>query len=637
MTRLPASQAVGEQPIRTRFDTLMAVLSLWWVAGLFLDGRAHLSGGQQTFFTLEHGVLYAVFPALITAFYLLLEDKRSPAKPWLDLVPDGYRLSLVGTVVFGVAGVIDLLWHQTAPVEGSMWGLLSFPHVLLVGSGMLIVSGPLLAARRRTESDLGARVLDLPMILSAAALFSVLSFITMAINPFVSPLAAAEGTQLKAFAVSVFLSTYHLTQEVGVIMILIQTVIVMGLTLALVRRFSLPVGAFSILFGLNAAAMGLLVDGLTFLPVLLVAGIATDGVYLWHRTTGTESQTFRLFAFVVPVVIYSLYFITISLTSNLVWPTPVWVGTVVLTGVTGFIVSYVICPPRLGRRLTDAINASMVSDGRTIGRPNGKTESNHPCPPNTPDNSEQRHPGPEPTTNVDQFSSTEAVDIYSERAHEGLFTQERKIISQYFTTPGAKVLDVGCGSGRATQPLAEKGFDMVGVDLSSPLIEEARAQFPHLQFEVGDATQLGYKDETFDYVVFTNVGLDYIYPEAQRRQALREIYRVLKPGGIFAFSSHNSWYFLPSVVVDHDTLWNLYLRPELLFNPFDRYTTTNVQVGETRVYLSSPVKQRVQLAQCGFDLLEVVGKRETFLKYFEMAPHYVARKPPRNNRNSPSA
>ena len=41
-----------------RFDALLALLSIWWVVGLYLDGRGHLAGGHWQFFTPEHAVLY---------------------------------------------------------------------------------------------------------------------------------------------------------------------------------------------------------------------------------------------------------------------------------------------------------------------------------------------------------------------------------------------------------------------------------------------------------------------------------------------------------------------------------------------------------------------------------------------------
>ena len=55
----------------------------------------------------------------------------------------------------------------------------------------------------------------------------------------------------------------------------------------------------------------------------------------------------------------------------------------------------------------------------------------------------------------------------------------------------------------------------------------------------GDASNLGLKDNSFDVVIFSFNGIDYIYPYIKRLAALKEIRRVLKTNGLFIFSSHN--------------------------------------------------------------------------------------------------
>lgn len=135
------------------------------------------------------------------------------------------------------------------------------------------------------------------------------------------------------------------------------------------------------------------------------------------------------------------------------------------------------------------------------------------------------------------------------------------------------------------------GWDVIGVDPSETMIDKAHSTYPQLGFIAGDATNLHFQDEVFDYVVFTYYGLDYIHPETSRIRALQEIYRVLKPGGVFMFSSHNWWHMPPSVLYEGQDALNPLLWRENLLNPRDRYSTVEVKVGETMVYLSSPVKQ----------------------------------------------
>lgn len=236
----------------------------------------------------------------------------------------------------------------------------------------------------------------------------------------------------------------------------------------------------------------------------------------------------------------------------------------------------------------------------------------------------------ETRANVETFSSSEANNLYIDRATDGLFPQEQKAIERYFGKPDARVLDLGCGTGRVTHHLSGMGFDVIGVDPSDSMIDVATSVHPQIDFVVGDGTDLHFQDDAFDYVLFSYYGLDYIYPEEQRIRALREIYRVLKPGGIFVFSSHNWWNSLPSTVYEGTSALQPLLNRENVLDPRDRYAPVEVKVGETLVYLSSPAKQRQQLQRCGFEVLDIVGKRDTVLRYVEAAPHYVAQKPIKN-------
>lgn len=227
--------------------------------------------------------------------------------------------------------------------------------------------------------------------------------------------------------------------------------------------------------------------------------------------------------------------------------------------------------------------------------------------------------------NVEAFSSPSAVEEYTVRAAGELFVQERKAIERYFDGSG-RVLDVGCGSGRVTHNLSAMGYDAVGLDPSGAMLDVATDAHLGLPFALGEGTALPFRDAAFEYALFAHHGLDYVHPEASRRRALREIRRVLEPGGLFVFSSHNTWNALASTPFEGVGAVRPLLERERPLDPRDRYAPVEVRVGETLVYFSSPAKQRRQLRQCGFELLAVVGKREGPLRYLEYAPHYVARR-----------
>lgn len=226
------------------------------------------------------------------------------------------------------------------------------------------------------------------------------------------------------------------------------------------------------------------------------------------------------------------------------------------------------------------------------------------------------------------FSSDDAVARYVDRAEtKGLFDQERKVVDRYFTTDGASVLDAGCGVGRVSNRLADRGFDVTGIDVSEPMVEAARSVFPDVEFRVGDVTDTDLPSAAFDYAVFSYFGLDYVHPEERRVAALRELHRLLKPGGILAFSSHNTWHTIPGALAGGlEYARDLYLTRKNLPRLFSRRKLQSVPLGELEIYLSSPLHQWVQLRRCGFTPLDVVGKRDGPLRYVEIQPYYVAKK-----------
>lgn len=91
---------------------------------------------------------------------------------------------------------------------------------------------------------------------------------------------------------------------------------------------------------------------------------------------------------------------------------------------------------------------------------------------------------------------------------------------------GEKVLDLGCGTGDLANVLYGLNMDVIGIDHSENMIQQAQNKYPHIPFYVADATQLTYQNE-FD-CVFSNATLHWIKtPEA----VLQGIYQGLKPGG----------------------------------------------------------------------------------------------------------
>ncbi len=112
-------------------------------------------------------------------------------------------------------------------------------------------------------------------------------------------------------------------------------------------------------------------------------------------------------------------------------------------------------------------------------------------------------------------------------------------VAQLPIAPGARVLDVACGTGNSAIPLAKRGAQVTGVDIASNLLEQARqraaAEGVSVTFDEGDAEDLPYPDASFDVAV-TMFGAMFA-PRPER--VASEFARVLKPGGLLAMANWN--------------------------------------------------------------------------------------------------
>jgi SAM-dependent methyltransferase len=100
------------------------------------------------------------------------------------------------------------------------------------------------------------------------------------------------------------------------------------------------------------------------------------------------------------------------------------------------------------------------------------------------------------------------------------------------------VLDIGIGGGRTTAFLLPRSKKYTGIDYSENFVKEVNKNYPGAA-GVMDARDLsGFQNKSFDFVNFSFNGIDYVDAEG-RKTILNEIAGVLKPGGIFFFSTHN--------------------------------------------------------------------------------------------------
>jgi 2-polyprenyl-3-methyl-5-hydroxy-6-metoxy-1,4-benzoquinol methylase len=124
-----------------------------------------------------------------------------------------------------------------------------------------------------------------------------------------------------------------------------------------------------------------------------------------------------------------------------------------------------------------------------------------------------------------------------------------KMLSKHLA-PRMSVLELGCGTGYFTRELARSGAEIVALDVSPELLEIARANCsaPNVRYEIQNAYDLSYPDAVFDSVVGSSV-LHHL----EIQDALREIYRVLKPDGTICFTEPNM--LNPQIAIQKNVPW----------------------------------------------------------------------------------
>jgi SAM-dependent methyltransferase len=124
-------------------------------------------------------------------------------------------------------------------------------------------------------------------------------------------------------------------------------------------------------------------------------------------------------------------------------------------------------------------------------------------------------------------------DLWGSHAHDWAEVQEAvqsPMYSAVFDRLGlpaaSRLLDVGCGAGRACRVAADRGWTVSGIDAAATLIEIARSRTPEADFQTGEIEDLPYPDDSFDAVT----GFNSFQYAARPNRALAEARRVAKPG-----------------------------------------------------------------------------------------------------------
>lgn len=148
----------------------------------------------------------------------------------------------------------------------------------------------------------------------------------------------------------------------------------------------------------------------------------------------------------------------------------------------------------------------------------------------------------EPVKNY--FQSENVIEHYARAATQvGLWRSEEKIFTRLFKKDDS-LLELGAGVGRIAIGLHELGYrNVLATDYARPMVRRARDLCKVLEysipFHVADARSLVFEDSLFEGAIFGFNGLMQIPRAGDREAAMAEIFRVLRPGAWFAFTTHD--------------------------------------------------------------------------------------------------
>jgi hypothetical protein len=305
-----------------RFAWGVILFGLWLIIGVYLDGWNHVHRPElESFFTWWHAVLYSGF--LATWIFILARLFKDRSKGWSKALPVGYGLSVLGGLFFFFNGFGDMAWHIVFGIEQGVEALLSPTHLgLALGAGLLI-SGPFRNAWYGKNKKMVWTA-----VISLAFLLSVFTFMTENSNPLANPYSEV-GMETE--------NPDH-NHSIGTTGIYLYTIILMSLLLLAVLRWKLPFGAVTLILVINALLLAMMFEEYRFIPAVLLTGLFAD--FLLKKRM--SKKNFHLFAFLVPFVLFGLYFLTIHFTKGIEWTVHLWSGSIFVAGLIGLIISYVL-------------------------------------------------------------------------------------------------------------------------------------------------------------------------------------------------------------------------------------------------------------------------------------------------------
>lgn len=334
-------------------DAITCLISTWLIMGLYMDGWAH--SNQTTLDSIAtpwHALFYGSFMTLSGWMLWHLRFHHDAGHRGLAAIPVGYGGGLAGLVIFTIGGVGDQIWHLSLGIERDLKAFISPTHLLLIIGMLLMLSSPFRSqwAQRGPRAPSFARILP--------ALWSIT--LTMMLTAITYNYAFAYAGNLPQISQKGFVAGFPGTTSIPLLSVFeqrfeAQGVLVLHMTtfmfvlpiLVMLRRWQrLPFGSCTFLFTAVTAAtltMFQYANGWTLIAAV-VSGLVCDWLIRVLRPNTSNVWSFRLFALLAPMVLWTTYFIVVAIAYDLGWALELSAGAVVLTGLATMTLSYLIAP-----------------------------------------------------------------------------------------------------------------------------------------------------------------------------------------------------------------------------------------------------------------------------------------------------
>jgi hypothetical protein len=323
-----------------REHLLTMLFGTWLLVGLFVDGWAHTNlDTLETFFTPWHALFYSGFGA--TAAWIAYCVQREGG------VPRGYAAAVVGLVAFAAGGVGDLTWHTLFGIERDVEALLSPTHLVLFAGLALILSSPFQAAWLAPRDAPSLRAF-LPALLSLALVTALCLFFLMYLTPFNTfDALSRRDLYIASLPDARIAQNYRdLSVRAGLASFYITTVVLLAPLLLVLRRWHPPFGATTLLFTVATLLVSAL-EEFQLAPLIVaaaVAGLVVDSLIAWLRPSPARVAAYRLFAALVPIALWSAYFVTVALVWGTWWTVNLVGGAVLMSSLAGTGLAVLMAP-----------------------------------------------------------------------------------------------------------------------------------------------------------------------------------------------------------------------------------------------------------------------------------------------------